>query len=106
MLDIKDIKTRDIEILNKTVAEMLDMKIHWLNLAKLDLLFDCVEKIPCQTHIFFDQNIKKWVFTDLYDEDLVSQEFFRRENFVIVETDLSLALARGIHYRYHKKIRG
>ena len=110
MLDIKDIKTRDIDSLNESLREIIkesispNIKIQ-KPLSDCNLLFDLVEKMQCDTMIFFDREIHKWVFTDVYDEYLVSQDFFKRENFVIVETDLPLALARGIHYRYHKKLR-
>ena len=105
MLDIKDIKTSDLKILNKTIVEMTGVSSGSWPISNLNVLFECVEKLPCQTNIFFDRDLGRWVFTDIYDEYLVSQEFFQRENFVVVENSINIALARGIHYRYHKKLR-
>lgn len=103
MLDIKEIKTRDTEVLNATIREMMNLDKYVNAIGDLEVLFSCVERMQCQTMIFFDMEIKQWVFTDVYDDYLVSQDYFSHMNFVIVETDLNLALARGIHYRYHKK---
>lgn len=84
---------------------MAGLPKHVNAISNLEVLTDCVAKMQCQTMIFFDKEIKKWVFTDIYDDYLVSQDFFNIMNFVVVEQDLNLALARGLHYRYHKKDR-
>lgn len=103
MLDISEIKTRDIDVLNDTIVEMVGLKKGLRPVEDLETLIECVEKIQCQTWIIYDRETGKWVFTDSYDEYLLPQDYFNRMNFVIVEQDLNLALARGIHYRYHKK---
>ena len=82
MLDIKGIKTRDTDKLNETIREMLDLDSKVSPMSDISILIDCVERMSCQTHIFFDREIKRWVFTDIYDEYLVSQEFFQRENHI------------------------
>lgn len=105
MLDIKQIKTRDTDVLNETIRDMMDCGPGINPVGELRILIECVERIPGDCHIFYDREIGKWVFTNIYDDYLVSQDFFSLENFVVVERDLNLALARGIHYRYHKKLR-
>ena len=105
MLDIGAIKTRDPELLNNTIEEILgDANIQYA-IYNVQALFDCIEKLNISPHIFYDNDMKMWVFTNCYDEYLVSQDFFNRYNFVVVEKDINLALARGIHYTYHKRLR-
>lgn len=105
MLDIKHIKTRDTDVLNETIRNMMDLDKGCNPVGDMSILVECVERIPDESHMFYNQEIKCWVFTNVYDDYIVSQDFFNQEQFVIVEKDLNMALARGIHYRYHKKLR-
>lgn len=104
MQEIRELKTRDADILSATIREMSSTPKH-KDVWDLETLSDLIKRIPCDTYIIYSTEIKKWVFTNILDEDLVFQEYFNDINFVIVENDLSLAMARGIHYRFHKKMR-
>lgn len=104
MQEIKDLKTRDQDILCETIREIADLPKTG-NAWDLSVMTDIIKSFPCQFYITYCRELKQWVFTDLMDDDLVFQEYFRDLNFVIVESDLLLALARGIHYRFHKKVR-
>jgi len=75
------------------------------NVWSLEIMIALVKKLAVQTYMIYSIELDKWVFTDLLDDDLVYQEYFSNMNFVIVESDLCMALARGIHYRFHKKVR-
>ena len=105
MQEIRDLKTRDPEILNDTLRNMMEAHGHINPLGDTGFLTQCVERMSCKTYIIRDKESGMWIFTDLLDEDLIYQEFYRDLNFVITEVDLNLALARGIFYRYHKKVR-
>ncbi len=104
MQEIKDLKTRDYDILCETIREMSDSK-KGTPVWDIDLLLKLVKRIPEDTYLIYCNEIDKYVFTNLLDDDLVYQEYFCHSGFVIVETDVCLAVARGIHYRYHKKVR-
>jgi len=105
MQEIRDLKTRDASILADTIREMMNVHGHHNPIGDLDLLTQAVERLQFDSYIIYSKELRKWVFTDILDDDLFYQEFFRNLNFVIVETDLNMALARGIHYLYHKKVR-
>lgn len=105
MLDIRDIKTRDYDTLADSLRDILKINGKTNPLESLSMLTDMIYLIQNRPVIFFDKEIEGWVFTNCYDDDIVSQEYFGQENFVIVEQDLNLALARGIHYSYHKKVK-
>ena len=104
MQELRDLKTRDIEILSETLREMADLKRNVL-LWNADLMLSLINRIPEDTYLIYSTDQKQWVFTNILDDDLVYQEHFQNRNFVIVERDVCMALARGIHYRYHKKVR-
>ena len=105
MQDIRDLKTRDVEMLNETIREMMEKWKHPNPVGDNELLVKAIERFPFKMFIIRCSELKMWVFTNILDDDLVYQEYFNDINFVIVERDLNLALARGIHYRYHKKVR-
>lgn len=105
MQEIKELKTRDINILEDTIVEMMDCQGHRNPLGDTGLLLNAVERLTVDTYIIYCKELRKWVFTDILDDYLVYQDFYSHDNFVIVETDLNMALARGIHYKYHKKVR-
>ena len=104
MQEIKDLKTRDYGLLCLTLREMADISKN-KSIWDVDIMLDLVKKLPVDTYIIRSRDRQKWVYTSLNDEDLVYQEFFQHMDFVIVETDICMALARGLHYRYHKKVR-
>ena len=104
MQEIKDLKTRDTDILAQTIREMANLKKNF-DCWTYEVLTSLIEDISCDTYIIYSKELQKWVFTNILDDELVYQEYFRDMNFVIVEHDLWLAMARGIHYRFHKKVR-
>lgn len=104
MQEIRDLKTRDHEILSESIREFSGIK-KGEHVWDLSIMFELIKKIPVDTYLIYSKELQKWVFTDLLDDDLIFQEFFNDMNFVIVENDLSMALARGIHYRFNKKVR-
>jgi len=104
MQEIKDLKTRDADILAQTIREMANLKQNF-DVWNYEVLTGLVEDISCDTYIIYSKELNKWIFTNILDDDLVYQEYYRDMNFVIVEHDLWLAMARGIHYRFHKKVR-
>lgn len=104
MQEIKELKTREYDVLCDTLREMGSFK-KGTPVWDSNTLIDLVKKIPVDTYIIYSTELKQWVFTTILDDDLVYQEYFNHMDFVIVETDLSLAIARGLHYRFHKKVR-
>lgn len=104
MQEIKDLKTRDPGILALTIREMGNLKRN-TDVWTFEILTELVKTLPVDTYIIFSKEIEMWVFTNILDDDLVYQEYFSDMNFVIVERDLWMALARGLHYRFHKKVR-
>lgn len=104
MQEIKDLKTRDIDILSHTIRKVLNVKRDF-HVWDLMTMTNIVKTIPVDTYLIYSNDLGKWVFTDILDDDLVYQEYFGGMNFVIVEHDICMALARGIHYRVHKKLR-
>lgn len=104
MQEIRELKTRDYDILCETIKDMGNFK-RGEPVWSLSIMVDLVKKIPVDTYIIYSKELSSWVFTNILDDDLVYQEYFCHGNFVIVESDLVMALARGLHYRFHKKVR-
>jgi len=105
MMDIREIKTRDISVLNETLITMAELPETAKPFNDIGLMLKLVERMQTQTTFYYDRDASLWVFTNMDTDLLVAQEFFERENFVVAELDPALALARGIHYRYHKSIK-
>lgn len=104
MQEIKDLKTRDTEILKETIREMAGIK-KGHEAWTYEVLIELIGTLPCDTYVIYSKELERWVLTNILDDELVYQEYFSDMNFVIVEHDLWLALARGLHYRFHKKVR-
>ena len=103
MMDIKDIKTRDRDIINLTLSQC--GKSESLSLDDLEGMMIFIERYPFDIHCVRLRSEKSWVVTNVYDDDLYPQDYFRNEDFVIREVDLNLAVGRAIHYTHHKKIK-
>jgi len=103
--EIRDLKTRDESILSETIRDMMGVHAHVNPLGDVSLLSKAVERMAVDTYLIYSTEMKMWIFTDILDEDLVYQTYFNNLNFVIVERDIGMAIARGIHYRVNKKVR-
>lgn len=105
MQEIRSLHTRDPDILSETIRDITGEHGHMNPIGDLNLLTMAVERMATDTYLHFSKEHGSWVFTDILDDDLVYQDFFKDQSFVVVERDVHVALARGIHYRFHKKVR-
>jgi hypothetical protein len=105
MQEIRDLKTRDENILSETIRDLMGVHSHINPLGDVSLLSKAIERLNIDAYIIYDKESRMWIFTDIFDDDLVFQDYFKNQTFVIVERDIGMAMGRGIHYRVNKKVR-
>ena len=103
--EIRELKTRDEDILSETIRDLMGVHSHINPLGDVSILSKAIERLNIDAYIIYSRELRMWIFTDILDDDLVYQEYFKHQSFVIVERDIGMAMARGIHYRIHKKVR-
>jgi hypothetical protein len=103
MNEIKSLKTRDKTILNDSLCKMAGLKDRWIIDDHIEVL-GLLSKMNHDTYIVHSTKLNAFVFTDIFCDDLVYQEYFGGLNFVVIDSDMRLAIARGIHYYFNKKI--
>lgn len=98
--------TRDEELLSQTICDLMGDQDLFKPLATSNL-FLAVERLHFSTHLYFDKMIGLWCFSSMSEECWPKdyKSFYSGPNFTIYEHTAEMALARGVHYYYHLKIR-
>lgn len=103
MNEIKSLKTKDKDILNESMCKLAGLKDRRI-IEDYSEMISLVKSSNIDTTIVFSKKLDAFVFTDIFCDDLVYQEYFGGLNFVVIDRDLRVAIARGLHYFFNKKI--
>ena len=98
--------TSDEEILSQTIRDIMGDQDLAHPLATTNL-FMATERLHFSTHLYFDKMVGKWCFSSLpssmWPAELVSA--FSGDDFTIVDYTAEKAMAKGIHYYFHLRIK-
>lgn len=99
--------TENRQLLEETLAEMMDVSI--TKSLSIEVLLQAVVKLPVRTTISYDKIYGRWIFTN-QDEDLWPKMIRKTQvvagaNFIFIDEVVEMALARGIYYYYHTKVK-
>ncbi len=101
-----DPKTRDSVAISETIAEMMDCKC--TEAFSIDILTDAMTRLPFNTTLCFDKIYGRWIFSNqdesFWPNGLPDYQCYGPD-FTFVDHTPDMAIARGIHYYYHKKIK-
>ena len=100
------LETRDEELLAQTIKDIMEDQDIFKPLGTTNL-FMAMERLHFPTHLYFNKIMGKWSFSNLSQEqwpnDLKTKMY--GANFTIFDETAEMAIARGIHYYYHLRIR-
>lgn len=100
------IHTNDEELLSQTICDIMGNQDLFKPLATTNL-FMAMERLHFSTHLYFDKMQGKWCFSNLPEESWPKERRsdFSGVNFIITEFTAEMAIAKGVHYYYHLKIK-
>ena len=93
--------------LEETLSEMMDVSL--TKALSIEVLIKAVMRLPVRTTIHYDKIYGRWIFSN-QDEDqwprvIKKAHIIAGANFTFVDEVLETALARGIYYFYHTKVK-
>ena len=93
--------------LEDTISEMMDVSV--AKALSIEILLKAITKLPLSTVLHFDKIYGRWIFTN-QDEDywprvVRSAHRVAGPNFTFIDEVPEMAIARGIYYYYHTKIK-
>lgn len=93
--------------LEETLSEMMDVSV--TKALSIEVLTKAVMRLPVNSIIKYDKIFGRWIFSN-QDEDywpkMVKQgHVVSGANFTFIDEVLEVALARGIYYFYHTKVK-
>lgn len=98
--------TSDEHLLRETMVNMIGVSS--LTALSPSSLFIAIEMLPLQTQIIYDKIYGRWIFTTEHEDDwasLLEGNHCSGANFSFVEKSPEIAMAKGIHYYYHTRIK-
>ena len=101
------LQTNDEEILSQTIRDIMGNQDLAFPLATTNL-FMAMERLHFSTHLYFNKMRGKWCFSSL-PEEMWPADFksdFSGDDFTIVDYTAEKAIAKGVHYYYHLRIKG
>lgn len=93
--------------LEQTICEMMEVSEY--KALTVEVLLKAVTRLPLNTCIHFDKIFGRWIFSNQDQEEwpkaVRKAHKVSGPNFTFVDEVLENALARGIYYYYHTKIK-
>lgn len=98
--------TRDESLLSQTIRDIMDDQALSYPLGTTNL-FMAMERLHFPTHLYFDKIYGHWCFSNLPPDmwPLNYKDQLNGANFTIFDLTAEMAIARGIHYYFHLKIK-
>lgn len=99
--------TESRTLLEETLCEMMD--VTEAKALTIETLTKAMMRLPIPSMLHFDKIYGRWIFTNQDQEEwpkvLRKAHKVSGPNFTFVDEVLEMALARGIYYYYHTKLK-
>lgn len=93
--------------LEETLSEMMDVPV-WQALS-LEVLMMAMMRLPLQTRLAYDKIFGRWIFSNQDEEDWPKEvrqgQRVSGPNFTFIADHPAMAIAQGVYYYYHTKIK-
>lgn len=91
----------------ETICEMMSVQTHIA--LSINVLLQASRRLPFNTSLTYDHLNGRWIFSSCEDDDFIPDGIrgfhVSGPNFTFCDMSPDMAIARGIHYYYHLKIK-
>jgi len=100
--------TNDDEVIKDTICKLMGLKFR-AKAFSFPILMNAIEKMPFCSTLSYNKIYGRWEFSNYQEGEWLSdkQKFNKVGglNFTFAEANPETAIARGIHYYYHTKVK-
>lgn len=98
--------TRDEDLLSQSICDIMDDQDLFIPMATPNL-FMAMERLHFSTHLYHNKMLGRWCFSNREHHDWPDEKKTKciGTDIVIYDHTAEMAIARGVHYYYHLKIK-